>query len=351
MPFTPDKPESNANQTTPGFISDNENPSNTKIPTYDEIIGKPGPAGDMLRKTVTGIQSGGVGEFAAPLGGLVSSAGSKLAGLFKPASARSAVLSQVKNEAGLGDYVANQISEASEKFNKKQISPRMLEQYARADQQSIPFNPNDYKGIHPDIDAQMAQIEASGAKELPMKEALGLRAKLNDRTLFKDLGPYSDQVAAKQSAALDAGNKLRDQLSSVDPNIGMLSDELKDAYSMRKAALGSAGKRPITATTASLGTDKAATLAKFDEAAGTDLRGLGKNIRTASDRLGGYSGGVPTSVPAIAKQAMGVAPRAYDALAEFLNPATQAAGNALQSPIADRVGQLTLQGLLQRKNK
>lgn len=341
MPFQAD--------TTPssGFKAD----SNIQGPQDESDLQRQYEHNSVLQKVVGGIGSGGVGEITAPLGQLASAGIGKLASFFKPAAQRSGILSLVKNEAQLGPKVADEVNQAREQFTKSQISPRMSEQYARADEQSIPFNPDEFKGIHPSIDTAVDNLTSTGAKEIPMTDALKLRAQLNDKSLFKDLGPYSEQVAAKQSSALNAGNKLRDTISSVDPNMGAISDELKDAYSLRNAVTNSAGKRPISAVTAGLGTDKGSLLSQFDEQAGTDLRGLGNNIDLAKERLGGASSSLPMSKLGVIKQIRGVIPRGYDALAEMVQPGLQKASSALATPTGQLGSLGALQYMLQRKEQ
>lgn len=239
--------------------------------------------------------------------------------LVKPGAERAAVMDLVKNEEKLGPAVSQKIGEATEQFNKTQIAPRMLEQQARASEQAVPFNPGEFTGIHPKIDQMVEQLGSGGVKEIPMKDALALRAALNDKSLFRDLGPYSPDIAAKSQKAVEAGNKLRAVLGETDPNIAALSGELQDAYKLRNAVTSSAAKRPIGTVEARTGSDKASLLSQFDTAAGTDLRGLGKNISTANERLGATPGfAVPTSTNAALQKLLGIAPRAKDAASQAI---------------------------------
>ncbi len=324
-------------------------PAKTEIPTVESIMAKDRARGGSLDKITTGIASGGVGEIAAPLGGLFSKAGQSLSNFFKPAAARTAAIDLVKNESALGPAVSDKIAEATEKFNQSQITPRINSQYAKATEQYVPFNAADYAGIHPEIDSRVGELAKLYGKEIPMSDALKLRAELNSNTLFKNAGAYGDTIAAR-SKALDAGNALRENISAVDPSIGQLSNELKDAYSLRKAAVGSAGKRPISTVEAPIGSDKASLLSQFDKAAGTDLRQFGQNISTAKARLGQSQGAwSPHSVSAVVNKAAGYIPRAYDSLGGMIQPAAEAVGNAMQSEPAQRAAQITLQSLLQGK--
>lgn len=322
------------------------------IPTVNSIMTDDKARGGNLAKITNGIASGGVGEVAAPLGGLLSSAGKGISNFFKPAVARSAAMGLVKNEAALGPSVATKIGEATDQFNKTQIAPRMAEQYTRAGEQAVPFNPDAFKGIHPSIDEMVNNISQGGVKEIPMKDALDLRAALNNKSMFKDMGPYSEEIAARSQKAVDAGNSIRQSINTVDPNIGAISGELQDAYSLRKAVTKGAAKRPISTVEAPVGSDKASLLSQFDNAAGTDLRQYGQNITKAKSQLGQSQGAwSPGSVAAIANRVAGVAPRAYDSLATMLQPAAETVGNAAQSPVASRSAQIALQALIQGKNR
>ncbi len=317
-----------------------------------ELSPKAPPGVDQI---TNGIASGGIGEIAAPLAGipkLIGSAGKSLAGFFKPAVARTAAMDLVKNEAALGPAAAQKMGEAESQFNRKVISPKMTEQYARADAQSVPFNPADYSGIHPKIDEMVERMSQGGVKEIPMKDALDLRAAVNNKSMFKDLGPYSDEIAARSQKALGAGDTLRNAINTTDPEIGKISSDLKDDYSLRKAVTKGSDKRPISAVEAPIGSDKASLLSQFDERAGTNLRQYGQDISKAKSRLGQSAGAwSPGSYAAITNKAVGYAPRAYDSLASMMQPAAQAAGNALQSPVGKQLGQFSLQSLLQRKNE
>ena len=318
-----------------------------------------------MKKITTGITSGGVGQVIAPFGKAMSElagkGASKLSDFLAPAAERSEVLSQVKNEAGLGPYVSNKIQEAGQNFDESQIAPKMAQQYKNASGKFVDLNPKDYTGIHPEIDQAMSKypVNESGKISIPMEDALDLRAELNSKTRFKQGGVYqtADQVRSAQSAAADAGNNLRQSLSEVDPEIGQSSDELRQAYNLKKGAIGKGANSPISTVIAPQASDKASTLAQFDQSAGSNLRGLGNNIQTAKSRLQVYT---PTGLKKLLtigapKEAFELATepiaRAYDAGAQVAKPAIDAAGRAIQTPIGQAATTGALQTLFQRKNR
>lgn len=309
----------------------------------------------VQRKVVGGITSGGVGELMAPMGQALSNVASKgvgsLSDFMKPAVDRANAVDLVKDEANLGPAVSDKISQATEQFNKSQISPRMQEQYSRADQQTIPFNASEYKGIHPKIDEMVDRVSSGGVKEIPMKDALELRASLNDKSLFKDMGPYSEEIAARSQKALGVGNQLRSSINQIDPNIDAISGELQDAYKLRNAVTQSAGKRPISTVTAPIGSDKGSLLSQFDQSAGTDLRGLGQDVDTARERLGGAVSSMPLSKAGVIKRSLGVIPRMADATAQSIQPAVRKLSDLLATPTAGAATGVGLQSLIQGRDK
>lgn len=351
MPFTPDQP----NKPSLGFVPDQSGVPD-HVPSYDEIMNQPGDAGDLRRKMAKGIQSGGVGEMAAPIGGLAQLGLKKLSNFLKPAAERSAVLSQVKNEAGLGPYVANKIQQAGEAFNESQIEPKMAQQYKNAAGKFIEADPELLKGIHPEIDQTVSKypVNQAGKIQMPMEDALDLRAELNSKTRFKQGGVYdtADQVRNAQSKAADAGSSLRKAMADVDPEIGQSSDQLRQSYNLKNAAIGSASKRPISSVLAPQASDKASTLAQFDQAAGSDLKGLGSNIQTAKNRLQAYTPEGLKKLFSIGapKEAFDLATvpvlRGYDAAAQVASPLLE---KAAQSPGATTATTSALQYLLQNK--
>ena len=357
MPFIPDKP-------TPGFIADTpktpgdnghssgeSSPLQRKVPNYDEIMA----SRPDLQKIVTGIQSGGVGEIAAPLGGLAASAGkwglNKLSSFLAPAAEKSAILSAVKSESGLGPMVASKLKDAASKFNEAQIAPKMASQNAKAVEQFVPFEPDKLSGIHPDIDANVSRLSQYYDKEIPMSEAIKLRGQLNSSTLFKSSPMYDPTVMAAKSKALDAGNSIRTSIAQADPSVTDLSDKLVQDYKLRDSVISQSSKKsPIAAVKAGIGTDKASNISRFDDAAGTDLRGLGQNINLAQQRLGGSSS-LPKTATDVGYRALSTIPRAYDASAQGGKAVSDMASQALSTPTGQTASQLALQALLQSRNK
>lgn len=139
-------------------------------------------------------------------------------------------------------------------------------------------------GSKPASSIEKSQMYSSESPEavinLPMKEVLDIRRKLNSVTPRFDDPTFKDKV-------LNAGNYVRGSLSKVDPSIEPLSKELQDAYAVQKQALGNANRNPVTSIVQNQGATglaKRSRLARFDEQAGSDLSTLGKNIKTANDR-------------------------------------------------------------------
>lgn len=326
-----------------------------QTPTIEQIEAR----NPLLSKIESGIASGGAGEIAAPLGGLVQSGLKGLSKFLAPAAERSAVLSQVKNEAGLGPYIADKMRQAGQAFDDSQIAPKMADQYKAAAGKFVDVDPATLHDIHPDINKILNTYKAdpvTGKISMPMEDALDLRSSLNSQTKFKQGGTYStaDAVRTARSKASDAGNAIRSSISEVDPGISESSDALRQNYNLKNSVMRGADTNPISSVRAPEYTDKASKLSQFDDAAGSDLRGLGRNIDTAKDRLQAFTmkGLKKLFTIGAPKEAFDLATtpiaRAYDASAELASPALNKASN---STVATTAAQLALQNLLQGRNK
>lgn len=89
---------------------------------------------------------------------LVLGAARGLRNFIAPAAQRAEVLNKVKNIGELEPYVASKVSEAKGLFNKQEISPRMLEQQSRLQGNVIKVNPEELKGLSPELDAYANSI-------------------------------------------------------------------------------------------------------------------------------------------------------------------------------------------------
>lgn len=128
---------------------------------------------------------------------------------------------------------------------------------------------------------QPAQRPHYTEQEIPMREALKLREMLNREARFLEQGPNIDSaIRARGESARQAGDQLRYALGEADPSILQLSDELLDAYNLRDATLRGTAKNPGGVFAAS-NISKGGRLSQFDEAAGTDLRGMGEALDDA----------------------------------------------------------------------
>lgn len=283
--------------------------------------------GQPMPEPVTGMEDpayaamGLSGE--APLWALGKLAPQALKKFLKPAAERSEVLSKVKNVAELEPYVQGKVNQAAELFNKKQISPRMLEQESRMAGNTVKLDPKSLEGLSPEIDmiAKSLTPDTSGLAELPATEALKLRAELNKISGWKASPMDPSKAKALDTQASAAHQNLAEQFSNIDPAMAPLSQELQQAYTTQKQAIGTAGKNPIQAVTSGGGAGglaKQGRLARFDEQAGTNLKGLGENIQLAQQRLEPLGLETLLNPKKLASQAGGLVGRPYDALAEML---------------------------------
>lgn len=278
-----------------------------------------------------------LGAGMGPAGNAIGSAAlgdvSKFIG---PAVQRNKILGMVKNKMeDLGPYISGKINEAKEAFTSSNIAPKMARQAELAEGQSIKINPDNYMGHDPDVDAILQKHlkttrqsspygEYPMEADVPLSDALEIRAKLNKASNFRPGAVYSDEAIARSKAARGAGDTLREQINStpeVGQEIAKLSDDLQSHYNLRNDVTASAKKTPIQSIIGS-SPDKISKLAQFDQQAGTQLGRLGQDVDTSIGRIGSSrSANIirKTDIPsAIARETIGRGGRAYDASAAAL---------------------------------
>jgi hypothetical protein len=196
-------------------------------------------------------------------------------------------------------------------------------------QATVKIHPDSVAGLSPEIDTMMSRYKpgADGMIEMPAPDALDLRQELNNVAGWKAHPMDAARAQAMDSQAAAAHQNLAQQFSGIDPTMEPLSQELQQAYTTQKQAIGSAGKNPIGTvlqSDAASGLAKKGRLGRFDEGAGSDLSGLGKNIKTANDRLRPLSLSDLFSIHGPEQAATKLASpmtRGYDAAAEAVSPA------------------------------
>lgn len=273
---------------------------------------------------------------------------SALENFLKPAAQRSSVLDMVKKPEQLGPYVSNRVNQAESQFVNQNITPKMEAQRALAEGKTIALKPGSFMGHDPGVDAMLQQRlnEARATSmygspdtvEMPLKDILEIRSKLNKVSQFRPGRVYSDEAIAKNKAAREAGDLLRSHISNhpeVGDDIAKLSDSLQKDYNLKNEVLVPAKRNPVQAITSS-GMDKTSKLAQFDQAAGTNLRQLGTDIDTAVGRLGDSRAADiigKTDIPSAAvRHTVGRTGRMYDA-------AAQKVGVPLSAGLAEYLGQ------------
>ncbi|CAM6003518.1 unnamed protein product [Sphagnum balticum] len=294
------------------------------------------------------VASGGIGQSAAPLGQAIKGLGNFLTS----AAERSKILGMVKNPAELGPYVSGKLKDAESAFDENIIGPKMdartnILQQATDTGNAPTIDPSKFMGISPELDSVVSQLPKGGPVQISPDEYNAISSAANKAAQYKPGLVYDLASDAKVKAGQNAGDLLRDAGYGVDPEVGELGNQLHNAYSLKDAVLKGSGNNPISSVTGQ-SLDKLSKLGQFDAQAGTDLTGLGQNIKTAQTRLGLSPDltGV-TGVGALAKQAMGLAPRAYDATAAAIKPPIDKLSQFLTtSPIGQKLGAATLQKLL-----
>lgn len=159
--------------------------------------------------------------------------------------------------------------------------------------------------------------------EVPVKDLLELRSKLNGVSDYKPGDPFATEAAkARYEQAQQAGDAIRSKIAEVDPNIADISQDLRQDYNTRNAVMKTATKRPISTVVAKPGTDKASNLARFDQAAGSDLGAMGAKIATGASQMGAPSDIIQTSGDWKSKL-WGLASRGGGSAAQAVNPLMQ----------------------------
>lgn len=315
-------------------------------PTGDAFVAARKQYKDTHPQPITGMEDPvyrGLG-FASPESGLsalkaIKPGVKKLRDFLRPAAQRSEVLDKVKNVEQLNPYLQGQIDDAMSMYTKREITPRVVEQQARAGDQLVNIDPSQIRGIHPEVDTMLesavksreaqpysaASSQAYGSPEfsqelnLPMKEVLDIRKKLNTIT------PRFDDPNAK-TKILNAGNYVRQRLGKTDPNIPAISEELQSAYSLPES-LGLESRDPsriLTPAESAGGLTKRSELAQFDKKSGSNLTQLGEDVKTANERLQPLSLSEMFTLHGpkriITKAVSGPLGRAYDATAQKVLP-------------------------------
>lgn len=302
--------------------------------------------------TLMGAAGGSMGDIAASAPGNLAKGANSLA---EAGANRSEVLGKVKNVEELEPYVQGKINEARQSFNQNEIAPRMTMQKSMVGGHTVKVDPKQLEGISPEVDgiAKTLSPGADGLAELPGTEALKLRENLNKGAGWKAHPMDAGRAQAVNSQVAALHQDISKQFAGINPDMASTSQELQEAYNIQKNSLGHAGRNPINTVLTSnavTGLGKEGRLRTFDKAAGSDLEGLGDNIKLAHKRmqhnisLGDLvSWGGPKK---FINEGVSAAGRAYDYLGSTVQPGTEALSSFLNNPnVKQTIKPLT--GLLQ----
>lgn len=218
--------------------------------------------------------------------------GNKLKEFLAPAAKRAGAREALQGPDALG-YLQNTAANTAEKFNKSQIGPRMLEQESRLKGNTIRLNPEDLKGVSPELDqyaqsiavqkpatdsagystiTKQSDFPSEASIEIPAEEGLKVRKMLNDAAGWKQHPTDPTRAKAVDDKAASLHSWLSDQFHTIDPSMEPLSQEMQNAYNVQKAATGKALRVPGVNSAAV----KDAAVRKYGEMSGVDLQGLGE---------------------------------------------------------------------------
>lgn len=264
-------------------------------------------------------------ESALSLVKSVPKIGNALSSFFAPAAQRSEVLGKVKNIAELEPYVQGKVNEANEMFNAKNMGTPMAMQNSILNGKMVKIDPKSIQGLSPELDQLVSKMNPGegGLADVPATDALKVRQELNKVAGWKSSPMDPMKAKAIDSQAAAAHQNLSSQFSSIDPAMGDISQGMQQSYNLQKSTLGSAGRSPIQAVTKQDLTTQSR-LAQFDQSAGSDLQGLGKDINTAKDRLQAYT---PTGLKKLFT--IGAPKEAFDLAATPVSRAYDAVGSSI----------------------
>lgn len=251
----------------------------------------------------------------------------------RPAAERARIAEIAKDPIALQEEVKGAIGQAQKTFGGREIAPRMQIQKQLADEQLVRVNPYELAGYHPEVDKALNEAlqqhqkfsgEASPDTILvPANDAIVWRSKLNQN--YENPG------------AREAGDKLRNLISGVDPAMEDLSKGMEEAYALKNQIEKSAKLSPQYTIKPGAGPeakagDKLANLEQFSRGSGVDLPQLGRSIEANEMRTGPiFTKGADLLTPikrATYKTLGKLGGTAYDKAAKAIMPSLEAGAEA-----------------------
>jgi hypothetical protein len=264
--------------------------------------GMTGLKGLLARSAVAGMQSGATSvanldpdtdaktkaiEFAkaAPVGVLSQAGGEALSGvgraITRPFQTAKLALNPVKAQ----DTASEAIESATEKLRSSQAEK--LGQQLSGKQLGV--DTTQLKGISPEIDNILSKYQSpygdlQSRINLDAQDANTIRSLIDQQTSFKKLGPFARSAeAAASDISLNAkANELRKGLHGLGSDVSQTYDDWAAMLNQAKSLEASGNRSPIS-TLATSSPDKSALLQRVDQEIGSNLSGLGNQLKASQD--------------------------------------------------------------------
>lgn len=222
------------------------------------------------------------GGVSAIIGGLLQAGGEGISKLIGKGAKHAQDFRDIKSGA-MADRATDAIDEAASAINSKQISPRDEQLRELIKGKTFEINPDRVKPTFPNLGNKMAEgLEGEGAARsvLSSERALRLKRAADAAADYGASKPFDAAATASGEEAKSLADILRRQINS-DPKAAALNEEMGQFSALRDALVKREGTAPIETLQAPLGSSRHAVLAKVDNAAGTNLQGLGQDIKAA----------------------------------------------------------------------
>lgn len=221
----------------------------------------------------------------AVVGGLT---GGALAGVGAGASVlarKHRMIDQVKNSAGLSKHVKGEVDKALSGVNQNYIKPRADQLQELLQGKQVEINPERIKGVSPGLDKLAAMLgkrtDDAGRATMKAPRAQRLKRALDARANYAQSKPFDVAAVAKGEDASRAAGIVRRKLEGVDPRVGPLNDEMREAINLRSALQRQSASAPIASIHGQIGTDKGSIIDVIDKMGGSNLERLATDITSA----------------------------------------------------------------------
>jgi hypothetical protein len=212
------------------------------------------------------------------------------------------MVNRVKDSATLGDSVKGEIDTALENVTKNQVKPRVENIKQLLKGQDIDVNPEQLKGINPQLDRIAELATKRGMRKapeqamydvsqrtvdkvaLPANRANAIKRALDQEAKYAQNTAWDPRAAAKAGQAKSASDALRSQINQ-NPDVATINEELQGVLAKQGHMKRLARSSPISSIQGKPGTDRGSLLDWVDKASGSKLEKLGNEITGAKGML------------------------------------------------------------------